>query len=67
MGAIKHKRFEAKEIKRGETQSGFLYFKIDEKAIALDGYSIAVSFHGSEKKEMVVPLKGKILTKDTDE
>ena len=64
---IKEKKFAAKEVKAGETQAGFLYFKIDEKATALDGYSVAVSFHGSDKKQIVIPLKGKILTKDTDE
>ena len=67
MADLKEKRFTAKEVKAGETQSGFLYFKIDAKATALDGYSVAVSFHGSEKKEMAIPLKGKILTKDMDE
>ena len=67
MADLKDKRFTAKALKTGETQSGFLYFKIDAKATVLDGYSVAVSFHGSEKKEMIVPLKGKILTKDTDE
>jgi hypothetical protein len=67
MADLKEKQFVAKEVKAGETQSGFLYFKIDEKAMTLDGYSVVVSFHGSEKKEIALPLKGKIYSKGGDE
>lgn len=67
MADLKEKQFMAKEIKSGETQSGFLYFKLDEKTTTLDGHSVVVSFHGSEKKELTLPLKGKILSRDTDE
>jgi len=67
MADLKEKQFMAKEVKSGETQSGFLYFKLDEKTTTLDGHSVVVSFHGSEKKEITLPLKGKIDSKDTDE
>lgn len=65
---MKAKDFVAEEIKWGEVSQGFVYFKIDEKSVTLDGFSAIFCFRGDDEKthEIILPFKGKITAKSDE-